>query len=83
MCSEEKFSLREIDIIKKMSTEDLLKKTKNLEFLNRVSEARIIAGIGEISKRKAHIDLGYSSLFDYVTKEKDKKRSSQTCGLSM
>src|SRR5262249_766793 len=51
--------------LERLSTEELDQEAQKCVLLEQRNVAWVIAHLCEISKRKAHLKLGYSSLFDY------------------
>ena len=51
--------------LENLATEELHRLAVNLVKTEQESVACLIAHISEISRRKAHLELGYSTLFDY------------------
>jgi hypothetical protein len=55
--------------LKKLKNEELLQKTKSLVAEERKLTLQILHHLQEISRRRLFAERGYSSLFEYVTKE--------------
>ena len=52
----------------RLSTEMLDRSVEKLVRAEKECVARVIAHLAEISRRKAHLELGYKSLFEYGVK---------------
>ena len=72
--------LKEIAV---MTTSALLQAARALESQGRRSEALLIAQISEISRRKAHVDVGYPDLFSYVTRELGVSEGAAACRIQV
>ena len=56
------------DALERLSTEELDRSAKNLVIREKKNLACVIAHLAEISKRKAHLECGYKSLFEYCVR---------------
>ena len=54
--------------LKKFSTNELHQSAEKIVRSEKQKLALLIAHISEVSRRRAHLELGYKSLFDYCTK---------------
>ena len=54
------------DELEKVSTRDLHRSAEKIVRAEKKELALLIAHISEISRRKAHLELGYKNLFDYI-----------------
>jgi len=54
------------DELEKVSTRDLHLSAEKIVHAENKKLALLIAHIYEISRRKAHLELGYKNLFDYI-----------------
>ncbi len=54
--------------LESLSTLELERSAQKVVDTEKRNVARVIAHIAEISKRKAHIELGYKTLFDYCVR---------------
>ena len=54
------------DELEKISTRDLHRSAEKIVCAEKKKLALLIAHISEISRRKAHLELGYKNLFDYI-----------------
>ena len=54
--------------LKALSTEELARSAEELVEAERRNVAALIAHLAEMSERKAHLELGYTSLFDYCVR---------------
>ena len=66
-----------------MPTKVLLEGARELESQVKRNEALLIAHISEIARRKAHLDLGYADLFNYVTKELRVAEGAAACRIQV
>ena len=52
----------------RLSIDELSSSTERLVCEERKNQARLIAHLAEISRRKVHLELGYKHLFDFLRK---------------
>ena len=62
---EEKQAEACFERLEKLSTEELDQEAQTCVLSEQKCVASLIADLSEISKRKAHLELGYKDLFDY------------------
>lgn len=55
--------------LQKLKNDELIFRTKNLVYEERRIQVELLLNLKEIERRKLFLELGYSSLFDFVTKE--------------